>query len=227
MMIANKLRQNLPSFVGILLILGSRLLWHWLKPISSTADLTSQIVMNLAFSWGVTALLLAIILLWERQPLSSIGIRPPNRTDLWWAVGGFLIGGVIISLTIPFVNMLGLKSTEEGVRKIAEAPVLLRILAVLSAGITEEIRYRGYLIERLNNFTGSLNLSAFISYIFFVLAHIPFWTAGGAIQIGLASTVLYILYLKRRNLLACMLMHILNNLVAFLVVPALLPKRIV
>ncbi|MEM4290456.1 MAG: CPBP family intramembrane glutamic endopeptidase, partial [Nitrososphaerota archaeon] len=92
----------------------------------------------------------------------------------------------------------------------ARVPIALRIAVVITAGITEEILFRGYPIERLNSLTGRLGLSALIAYVVFVLPHIPFWGLGGTIQIGVWSIVT-ILYIKRRNLPACILMHILND----------------
>ncbi len=64
--------------------------------------------------------------------------------------------------------------------------------------------------------TNRLGLSALIAYAAFVVLHIPFWGLGGTIQIGVWSIVITILYVKRRNLLACMLMHILNDAYAFI-----------
>jgi membrane protease YdiL (CAAX protease family) len=135
---------------------------------------------------------------------------------------GFLAGGTIISVTMPIVSALGLSTTESGLRRLAELSIGLRVIIVLTAGITEEIQYRGYLIERLNALTGRLGLSTAISWILFMLLHIRFWGLGGALQIGIASVVLYALYFWRRNLLACILMHVLNDAVAFLLIPTIL-----
>jgi len=147
-----------------------------------------------------------------------------TRTDLCWALGVFVAGGIIISATMPLMGLLGLQTTERGVRRLAEFSAGMRVAMVLTAGVTEEIRYRGYLVERLYQLTGRLGLSAALSWLAFLVVHIPSWTLGGAIQIGLASVVLYLLYVKRRNLPACMLAHILNHIVALFVVPALLPR---
>lgn len=95
---------------------------------------------------------------------------------------------------------------------------------VLTAAVTEEIRYRGYLIEHLNSFTHRIGLSTLLSYLLFEALHFRFWGIGGMLQIGLGAIILYGLYLWRRNLLACMLMHALNNAVAFLVIPMFLPS---
>ncbi len=218
-------RAWIPTLVGLLLILGGRTALHLAQPLFVHLSTEGRTWINLGFAWGVTLLLLLLIRFWEKEPFSSIGLRRMSRQDALWALGGFLLGGAIISGTIPLIHALGLRSTEAGVRTLGERAFELRVLMVLTAGITEEIRYRGYLIERLYRFTGSLAIATALSYAFFVLAHLPFWGPGATIQIGLGSLVLYALYLKRRNLPACMLMHVLNNAVAFLLIPELLPRR--
>jgi len=225
-MLAKKLEYPVASLVGLAIALGSspllRLLMNLLLP---PLEASARIKLQLTIKWFIILVLLVIVLKWERQPLSSIGIRRLTRRDTFWAFIGFLLGGLIIMFTMPLVSALGLGSTEGGVRKLGEFSFLLRVGMVLTAGITEEILYRGYAIERLYALTGQPKLSAGIAYLVFVALHIPFWGLGGTIQIGLGSIILYALYLCRRNLLACMLMHLLNDAVAFLLVPVFLPNK--
>ncbi len=218
---SNTFRKHLPTIVGLTIALGSSILWRIAGLPPSGLDLTQRSLVNVAFKWMITTVLLMLILLWERQPLSSIGIRKTTARDAFWGFIGFLAGGAIISVTMPIVSALGLSTTESGVRRLAELSIGLRVIIVLTAGITEEIQYRGYVIERL---TGRLGLSAAISWILFVLLHIWFWGLGGALQIGLASVVLYALYFWRRDLLACILMHVLNDAVALLLIPIILER---
>jgi membrane protease YdiL (CAAX protease family) len=211
--------------LGLVLILCGRLAFHFARPLFAPLDSAARIGINLAFAWILTLAILALVRFGERLPWDSIGLRKLTRADVGWALLGFLLGGAIISATMPLVSALGLRTTEEGVRRIGELPAGWRALMVVTAACTEEIRYRGYLIERLFALTGHFALASVLSYVCFVLVHLPFWGLGGTLQIGLASMVLYALYWKRRNLFACMLMHLLNNTVAFFLIPALLPQR--
>lgn len=218
-------RQYLPHIIGIAFAVGAAIVIRYaLRPMLMPLEPDLRILLQLAVKWTVALALLGIVLLWEREPLGSIGLRPLTRGDVIWAFVGFLIAGALMGGTIPLLNVLGLGTTETGVRRLGEFSIPLRALMVLTAAITEEIQYRGYPIERLNRLTGNLYLSAAITYIIFVALHISFWTIGGAVQIGLTSIVLYALYLRRRNLTACMLMHALNNAIAFLVVPEFLKQ---
>jgi membrane protease YdiL (CAAX protease family) len=179
----------------------------------------SRVVITIVEEWAVAILLLAIVIFWERQSLASLGIKKMTGRDWLWGILGFVIGAISFMLTGPIVNALGLGTTSAGIMQLAQVPFLLRMAVVLTAGITEEIMFRGYPIERLHTLTGRLGLSAALAYIVFVLLHIPFWGLGGTIQIGVWSIIVTLLYIKRRNLPACMLMHILNDAYAFLLLP--------
>ncbi len=182
-----------------------------------------RIVLILILDWTITLALLAIMLCWEREPLRSIGIRKTSGKDLLLAFGAFVIGAITFIVTGPLVQVLGLNTTSAGIERLAEVPFFLRLAIVLTAGITEEVMFRGYPIERLARLTGRLGWGALIAYLVFVLLHLPFWGLGGSLQIGVWTIVVILLYVRRRNLIACMVMHCLNDAYAFLLLPMFLP----
>ncbi len=211
-----------PTLVGLVLSLGSPvLLGLTLRPAQVETELTRWIVLTLVEDWGLALLLLALVLWWERRSLRSIGLTGMSGRDVLWGVVGFLVGALAFAITTPLMQALGLGTTGAGIARLAQAPVALRVVIALTAGITEEVLFRGYPIERLTELTGRLGLGAAIAYAVFVLLHLPFWGMGGTVQIGVWSLVVTLLYVRRRNLPACMLMHILNDLYAFILLPAL------
>lgn len=104
---------------------------------------------------------------------------------------------------------------------ISSLPTWLVVIIALTAGITEEVLFRGYPIERLAELTGELWVGAAVTFVTFTAVHIPFWGLGGAIQIGAWTLVVTVVYVRTRNLIACMLMHIANDLFAFVILPIL------
>ena len=218
----NVKRQPVVTFVGLFAALGLPFVLDLLfgkRP--EDLAIPSRVVFTIAEEWALVFVLLCIVLFWERQSLISIGIKRMSGRDLLWGVVGFVVGALSFILTTPIVNALDLGTTSGGIAQLAQVPVALRIGVVITAGITEEILFRGYPIERLNGLTGRLGLSAVIAYLAFVLLHIPFWGLGGTIQIAVWSLIITILYVKRRNLPTCMLMHILNDAYAFILLPTL------
>ncbi|RME42076.1 MAG: CPBP family intramembrane metalloprotease, partial [Chloroflexi bacterium] len=182
------------------------------------------VTVRLLADWAFALAILALVRFWERLPLSSIGMRQVTRRDLLWGVVGFMAGAVTFVITGPIVQALGLETTTPGIAQLASLPAWFRALIVVTAGVTEEILFRGYSIERLAAWTGHLGLGALVAYVVFVGLHIPFWGLGGTLQIGVWAIIVTTLYVWRRNLWSCVLMHILNDAYAFLLLPMFLPQ---
>lgn len=214
--------KKIATFVGLFIALGAPFLLDWLLG-KRPEDLAVpwRVVLSIAEEWILAVVVILIVLFWERQPLSSIGIKKITGRDWLWGILGFIAGALVFIFTTPIIVALGLKTTSAGIGQLAQVPIVLRLGVVLTAGITEEILFRGYPIERITNLTGRFGLSVVIAYTVFVLLHIPFWGLGGTIQIGVWTLLVTLLYVKRRNLLACMLMHLLNDAYAFILLPNL------
>lgn len=215
-------KQRIATYAGLFVALGLPFISDMLlgkRP--GDMAISSRVILTIAQEWILALILLGIVFFWEHQSSASIGIKKMSGFDMLWGVVGFVVGALSFILTMPIVNALGLGTTSVGITQLAQVPIFLRVAVVITAGITEEILFRGYPIERLSSLTGRLGLGAFISYMVFVLLHIPFWGIGGTIQIGVWSLIVTLLYVKRRNLPACILMHILNDAYAFILLPML------
>jgi membrane protease YdiL (CAAX protease family) len=180
-----------------------------------------RVAMDLAASWAATFLILGLVVAWERRPLASIGFRSAGWRGLLLGVAGFLLGALLFIATAPLVLALGLEGTTPGIMRLAQLSLAERAMVVVTAGVTEEVLFRGYPIERLAGLLGGVGRAATIAYLVFVALHLPFWGPGGTIQIGAWSVVVTWLYVKTRSLLPGMLMHLLNDAYAFLLLPLL------
>ena len=132
---------------------------------------------------------------------------------------GFGLGGVIFGITGPILEELGLNSTREGIMVLGSMLVWMRVFIAMTAGITEEILLRTYPIERLKEWSGNIWLAALRAFVIFVLLHLPFWSLGGTIQIGLATLIWTLIYIKTRSLWTMIIMHCVNDLFAFVMLP--------
>ena len=218
----NTQRQPIATFVGLFVALGGPFILTLVfgrRP--ADMSIPDKVIFSLAEKWALALILLGIVFFWERQSFGSIGIKQMSGRDVLWGIVGFIVGALSFVLTMPVIHALGLETTSAGITQLAQVPLLLRAGVVVTAGITEEIMFRGYPIERFGSLTGRLGLGAVIAYVVFVVLHIPFWGIGGTIQIGVWSLIVTLLYVKRRNLPACMLMHVLNDAYAFILLPTL------
>jgi membrane protease YdiL (CAAX protease family) len=124
----------------------------------------------------------------------------------------------VLSISVPLLTLLAsqlLPSTTDG--SILDATVQnswqMLLLGVFTAGITEEIIFRSYLIERLDELTGRPFIAVGVSVLAFTLPHILNWNnthvVGVVLPLGL---ILSWLYLSKRNIIFNMIVHIVIDL---------------
>jgi uncharacterized protein len=183
----------------------------FLKP---NVDGLSYTLIGFGVLWILALGLVGWTLLMEKQSILTIGWQ-----SLSWkqAVGAMAIG-VLLSLLVPvfsFVVSFIVPASQTGsIDQVTSSfPWWVILLSVITAGITEEILFRGYPIERL--LAGNINkwLSAGISLLFFVVLHAAGWNSahliGVVIPLGIALTGLY---LWQRNLKFLMIVHVVIDL---------------
>jgi len=164
--------------------------------------------------WTLTLVLLGFTRLLEKQTLPSIGWLNLSRKQALLAV----VLGFILSMLVPLFSLLvGRLVPASQTGSITEVttifPWWIILLSVITAGITEEILFRGYPIERLLAGNYSSWLSGGLSLIFFVVIHASGWNLahliGVVLPLGLALTGLYI---WQRNLLFVIIVHLMIDL---------------
>jgi membrane protease YdiL (CAAX protease family) len=167
---------------------------------------------------GLTALLLWIVVKGERLPLSSIGLSfdRPGRSLLRGVGLLVLIFAVLVGILAAY-GALGIKYGE-GARI---APSLwVTLLTVFRAGISEEIFYRGFALERLQSLSGSKWVAAAVVILFFAAFHYRQGLAGVFIAL-VTGAILTGFYLWKRDLLAAIIAHFLVDFIPNVALPLL------
>jgi membrane protease YdiL (CAAX protease family) len=95
-------------------------------------------------------------------------------------------------------------------------PWWFRFLMVLRAAIVEEILFRGYLIEKVQQLTASPPLAIALSIATFTLAHLSGWGMVQLIPVFADGLILALLYVWRRDLPCNMIAHFITDGVGFL-----------
>jgi membrane protease YdiL (CAAX protease family) len=153
-----------------------------------------EILINEAVIW-------AMALFWERLPLSSIGFRRPS----WGAFfAGAAVTGGLMAVALAAAGLIAAAGfpidNQDQENLVIGLPIWLQVLVVISAGITEEILFRGYPIERITALTGRRWLGALLPVIVFGAVHAPFWGVAHAVVAGFEGLLLTAVYVWRRNL---------------------------
>lgn len=160
-----------------------------------------------------------IILLWvtkvERLPLSSIGLVKPTWKTLGWglAATAALLATIMLSFAL-IIPALGLEQDMAATAAIVDVPLWLLIATPIVAGITEEIIYRGYAIERLTFLTGKRWVAAIIAGFLFLVLHLS-WGSAQMVIVAFGTVIFVGLYVWRRDLPCVILAHILTDLIGF------------
>ena len=175
-------------------------------------DPTSRALVGYVVMWCLAGAVLAFTIFGERRPLSTIGFRPLSLPLVAVAVGA----GVTLSLLVPLLSVVVDAVFGAGPSDVmdlaTQTPIWVLTAGVVTAGVTEEILFRGYAIERLIAHTGRPWVSGLTSLAVFVAIHLPTKSVahvlGLVLPLGLALTALY---LWKRNLTLVIVVHLLVN----------------
>lgn len=168
--------------------------------------------------WLVTAVLIAFVVMIEGRSLGSIGLRITTNDEL---VSGLVLGTFIVLIAMAvitfFLKHANVATTDEvGVLFLAQ-PVHWKVFLALTAGVTEEIIFRGYLIERTLELTGSGLVAGTLSVGAFTLAHRPRQRPLRVLAPILGMAVGFVVaYLIIRNVVILAIVHTaINSLIWF------------
>lgn len=169
----------------------------------------------LLWNWLAVAVLLVFILKAEGRDLGSIALRRPSGKDLQWAMTFWAVSTVASGM----LHQLLPPPPSTGMDTVLQLSLPVIVALIFTTAITEEVLFRGYSIERLSELTGHRSLAVALSFGLFLLPHVAFFGPQWLLYHGTSVVLLYVLYVWRRNLWACMIMHLLGN--SLLLIPAL------
>jgi len=182
--------------------------------LSGKASLTSAETIDPArlVSWwspifGLGVLAIPVVIERAPEPLRSLGIRRPSLLDFAWGVLMFLLAISAMAEVVPVVNR-HLPAINVRLDRIS---LFNGWTLVFCASIFEELYFRGYLIERFEIVTGKTWIAATASLILFAAGHLPSWGPAGVVRNLVWGAFVTALYLLRRNLIVCIMMHFLQD----------------
>jgi len=208
--------------LGILLVLGSEfILRDVLLPKQANGF---EVGIVLIIEWVVLAI---VMVFWlprvEKLPLASIGWGKLK----WRHAGAGLLAYLLVTIVLmisgfilPAIGLEPIRALQPTLKGFG-GPVLLGLF--ITGTLLEEIIYRGYLIERLTAVLKHRGLAGVVSWLAFTLVHLKFFGVGPTIDIGILSAALVFLYLKEKSIWPCIVLHGLNNALAYLIFPLLMP----
>jgi membrane protease YdiL (CAAX protease family) len=180
-----------------------------LKAVGAAESRGVRLLIGIGWDWVVAIAIVLYVVRTERRPLGSIGFRWPRwtylaTTPLWWLLGALVTAAIVI----PFRDHLDTAPAEA----IGALPLAARIAIVFTAPVTEELFFRGYVIERMTELSGRMWIAVVVSTLVFAGLHIPYYgLLPGLVRIPI-SALLTIRYIRSRSLVAPMALHFLVDL---------------
>jgi len=191
-------------------LVGLRLL----QPLSDRFD--EDALARHALKWLPAGLLLAYSRLVEGRELESVGIR-------WDGLGPYLRRVVVGTVVLLGANLVlqplqerlpGSDTFEAELAQFTAFSLPERVFIAVTAGVTEELLFRGYATERLEELTGSRLAAAGIPTAVFVVLHRgEQWSWTSVARMAQPAVITAGLYLRFRDLLALATIHALNDIV--------------
>ncbi len=164
------------------------------------------------WKWIGVGLLLAIVFGVERLGLASLPIRRPRWAGIEWAL--YLFGGAMAWAWLA--DMIAPQVGNAGIEVVLRLGVLGILVLTVTAAVTEEIVYRGFLAERLGALFGARSWApwagAGLSLAIFVAPHLTFFGPSWLLHQFPTALAIAVIAVVRRNLVIAMLVHLLTNL---------------
>ncbi len=187
----------------------------WIAP----GDSMRALMIREGVWWCYGAAVIAWLHFAERLPVGSIGLRRPTyKTLLFALLGAAALVAVMVlhyGVIVPAFHLNA--SASVAVRnQILARPYWYRLLLVLRAAVVEEILFRGYMIEKVRQLTGSTLLAVTVSVVAFTFVHLRGWGLVQLIPVFGGGVILALLYVWKRDLPSNMLAHFLTDGVGFL-----------
>ena len=184
----------------------------------------NNVSIGLALVWEWVTLSF-LVFLWipkvEKKSMASIGLGKFKRRHLGWGVLVYilvLVASSISSLVLESAGLPSLRSLQPMIRGYGFATLFGLFL---TGTFLEEVFYRGYLIERMTILTRHRWVAALVSWLLFTLVHLKFFGFGPTIDTSVISAALVLLYLKEKSIWPCIVVHGINDALAFLIFPLL------
>ncbi len=180
--------------------------------------LPRDVILGEVFMWFLFLMLIGWIYLAEKRTLTSIGWKKVTPKMVLLAIGLGLVLFVLFGLLSTGIQAVGLPLNKEVAEMFTRQPFYFLMLVALRAGVVEEVLYRGYAIERIEELTNSRLLAGFFPLIIFVLLHLS-WGVGHLLFVFIVGGLFTLIYFRMRNVVFNVIAHFTVDVVVMIVLP--------
>lgn len=211
-------RRWVVAIVGLVLAMGFAWLpfSDWIHEFAGTAHLIG----NEAIWWAWVVVILWYVRKIEHRPLSSIGLRKPGLGNIAIGVAAGIailaITGAMYYVLLPLLHLNDEIANTSNFHALVATPIWWRLISCIRGAVAEEVMFRGYAMERIEELSSSRTAAVLISGAVFTLAHVGSWGWSHVLTVAAGALALSLLYLWRRNLWVNIIAHFIVDAVATL-----------
>ena len=170
--------------------------------------------------------LIMLKLLWKQGlNLRKIGYKGKiNLLNIGISLLFFIAGLIILTISAIVLDYLGMywSSTLElfTITNVLDIIIVVFTL-IITAPIIEDTFYRAYSITILRTRLKNPWIAGILSCSIFALIYMPFWGIRGAIHLFLWALLSMTLFIWRKSIYPCLIMHVANNSFMYIFIPLL------
>ncbi|MCP4583216.1 MAG: CPBP family intramembrane metalloprotease [candidate division Zixibacteria bacterium] len=151
------------------------------------------------------------------ENIRSIGVRREDFSFTNLAIGVIFVFAAILILNMisNVIGYYGFFEAEDITYLLPRTPLekVFWIALSISAGVTEELCFRGFIITRLSILTGSVWPGVIIGALSFGIGHL-YQGWAGVVLIGIYGLMFGLLFIARGSLIPCIVAHVLQDILA-------------
>ena len=217
-------RYRFTSYIGLFFVLILTTIF-WIPSVYKVIlsnDFELRNYQMQGFDWFVVIVIIGLIIYGERNKLSTLNIKKPTMEMMGIGIG---LGGFSLLYIFLHRTAFNFFNISTGFEKQLENPSLNEvrpefvfvygIFSLITAGVAEEIIYRGYATERLMKLKNSYWVAFLLPLVAFVLMHYRKGLDHLLIVLVVGSLMQYY-YLKFRNLTINIIGHLFIDLMAYM-----------
>lgn len=178
----------------------------------------SHLIGNEAIWWAYIAAVLLYVLKVERLPLRSIGFKSPGLRGVLTGIAAGVLVVVVLALmylyVLPALHLSDHIASTRNAAELMSTPLWWRVISSVRAGVSEEVLFRGYAMERIEALSGSRIVAVLVSCGIFTIDHVWAWGWSHLSIVALGGLLFSLLYLWRRNLWVNIIAHFIVDAVS-------------
>lgn len=225
MIMTQSKNNNLQTIGGISLLIIFYLLAIYSgylgKLFLHTKDKNIWTTWSLILSQTATWSTLGIVALYARKVEKQPFLLWKDKKYVWWQIILFALIIILVSALVPtivnsIISHLGHSAKTANstlINNALEQNILLLISTCITAGIAEELLFRGYLLSRLNYLLNRPTLSIIIAALIFSSFHLGWGSLQELVSSFWIGLVFGFFYWKYRNLKLLITIHFLWDLI--------------